>query len=80
VLSLLPRCQGLWGSQKQAGTPVATLNRACWAVSLPWSQVKRPGRSPRRRQPYLGARPLEGRHPATTGLPSQAPVSRTDPQ
>jgi len=40
----------------------------------------RPGRFPRRRKPYLGARPIEGRDPAATGLPSQAPVSRPDPQ
>ena len=28
MFSLLPRCQGLRGSQKYTGTPVVTLNRA----------------------------------------------------
>src|SRR5205085_8071289 len=39
VFSLLPRCHGLFGSQKYTATPVATLKRACSAISLPWSQV-----------------------------------------
>ena len=30
---------GLRGSQKYTGTPVSVVNRACSAVSLPWSQV-----------------------------------------
>jgi hypothetical protein len=35
VFSLVSRCQGLCGSQKQIGRPVL----ACWAISTPWSQV-----------------------------------------
>jgi hypothetical protein len=31
---------GLRGSQKYTGTPVSLVNRACSAISLPWSQVK----------------------------------------
>src|SRR3954453_11783739 len=39
VFSLLPRCQGLWGSAKKTGIPVSTLNWACADSSLPRSQV-----------------------------------------
>jgi hypothetical protein len=39
VFSLLPRCQGLRGSQKYTWTPVSTVNLVCSAISLPWSQV-----------------------------------------
>ena len=37
--SLVPRCQGEWGSQKYTETPVATLKLVWAAISLPWSQV-----------------------------------------
>ncbi len=39
VFSLLPRCHGLCGSQKNIGMAVATLNLAWRAISVPWSQV-----------------------------------------
>ncbi len=39
VFSLVPRCHGLRGSQKNTGTPLATVNCECAAISLPWSQV-----------------------------------------
>src|SRR5829696_3030616 len=35
VFSLLPRCQGLRGSQKYTWTPVSTVNLVCSAISLP---------------------------------------------
>ena len=35
MFSLLPRGQGLRGAQKETGTPVFTLNRACWAILFP---------------------------------------------
>ena len=38
--SLLPRCQGEWGSQKKTGIPVSTVNRLWAAISVPWSQVR----------------------------------------
>jgi hypothetical protein len=40
VFSLLPRCQGLRGSQKWTGKPASTVSFRCWAISEPWSQVK----------------------------------------
>src|SRR6185437_1433445 len=39
VLSLLPLCQGQYGSQKNNFTSVATVNLACWESSDPRSQV-----------------------------------------
>jgi hypothetical protein len=39
VFSLLPRCQGLCGSQKYTFTFVATVKLLCWAISSPRSQV-----------------------------------------
>ena len=44
MFSLLPRCHGEWGSQKYTGTPVATVNCLCRAISHPWSQVSEPRR------------------------------------
>ena len=41
VFSLLPRCHGLWGSQKYTLTLVATLNRLWSASSVPRSQGQR---------------------------------------
>ena len=38
--SLLPRCQGLWGSQKQTLMPGAASMSAQQASSRPWSQVR----------------------------------------
>src|SRR5882762_2918628 len=35
VFSLVPRCQGLLGSQKYTFTSVATEKLACWDISLP---------------------------------------------
>ena len=37
VAAALP---GLCGAQKYPGTPVATRNRACSAISVPWSRVR----------------------------------------
>ena len=39
VFSFVPRCHGLCGSQKQTATLVSIHSRACWAISVPWSQV-----------------------------------------
>lgn len=39
MLSLLPLCQGQYGSQKNNFTSVATVNLACWESSDPRSQV-----------------------------------------
>ena len=39
MFSLVPRCHGLRGSQKYTGTPLAMVNRAWCAISLPWSHV-----------------------------------------
>jgi hypothetical protein len=39
VFSLLPRCQGLLGSQKEICTPVSIVNWVCSAICLPWSEV-----------------------------------------
>jgi hypothetical protein len=39
VFSLVPRCQGLCGSQKYTFTLVATVNSLCLAISKPRSQV-----------------------------------------
>src|SRR4029453_8480016 len=39
VFSLVPRCHGLCGSQKNTCRPVSIRSRACWASSAPWSQV-----------------------------------------
>ncbi len=39
MFSLLPRCQGLCGSQKYTPTSVATVNRLCCASSVPRSHV-----------------------------------------
>jgi hypothetical protein len=39
AFSLLARCHGLGGSQKSTGISVSAVNRACSAISLPWSQV-----------------------------------------
>lgn len=36
-VSLLSRCQGLWGSQKKIVTPVLWVISACRAISRPWS-------------------------------------------
>lgn len=52
-VSLDPRCQGLWGSQKNTGMPVATPKRAWSAISRPWSQV-------RLRRRTAGGRPIAG--------------------
>jgi len=38
--SLLPRCQGLWGSQKQTLMPGAASMSAQRASSRPWTQVR----------------------------------------
>ncbi|AYW77643.1 hypothetical protein EGX94_05725 [Propionibacterium acidifaciens] len=51
VFSLLPRCRGLWGSQKNEVSAVSMMNLACRAISVPWSQVgnhrcSRPGGRP----------------------------------
>ena len=39
VFSFMPRCQGLWGSAKNTSRPVSIFSWACWASSLPRSQV-----------------------------------------
>src|SRR5215472_19192292 len=39
VFSLVPRCQGLCGSQKYTCTSVATVNSLCLAISSPRSHV-----------------------------------------
>ena len=39
MFSLVPRCHGLCGSQKQIGRQVWFPSCACWAISVPWSQV-----------------------------------------
>ena len=39
VFSFVPRCQGEWGSAKNTGIPVSTLNWAWAESSFPRSQV-----------------------------------------
>ena len=39
MFSFVPRCQGLAGSAKKTGMPVATLNCAWADISFPRSQV-----------------------------------------
>ena len=38
MFSFVPRCQGLYGSQKYTFTSVATVKLLCWAISSPRSQ------------------------------------------
>ena len=40
VFSVVPRCQGLWGSQKQTGRPARAFGSACRAILAPWSQAR----------------------------------------
>ena len=40
VFSFVPRCQGHWGSQKYTGMPISLVKSACFASSMPRSQVK----------------------------------------
>ena len=35
VFSLVPRCHGLWGSQKYTSKPVSIESLACWLISEP---------------------------------------------
>ena len=39
MFSFVPRCQGLFGSQKKTGTPVHRVKTLCIANSVPRSQV-----------------------------------------
>src|SRR3954454_2589977 len=39
VFSFVPRCHGLWGSQKETATPASIRSWACWAISAPRSHV-----------------------------------------
>ena len=78
VFSLVPPCQGLWGSQKKMSRPVSMRSWACWAISAPWSQVNdRRSRSgsvvialavDRRRSARSAGRPAGAAHDAGGGV------------